>query len=161
MHLCRQDFNSLHEDLEQIVKRAMAVKIKIIQADPYEKGQRAVLNFGHTIGHAIENLSGYSIPHGLCVSMGMVAETRLAEELQLAQHGLSTQLRSILSDLGLPVKIPAHYSQEALIQAMQSDKKKKEGTIRFALPIRIGEVKAGIVIEDTHLIQTIIQECQA
>lgn len=161
VNLCLQEFRQMHENLDQIVKRAMAVKIKIIQADPYEKGQRAVLNFGHTIGHAIESLSGYSLPHGLCVAIGMIGETRLAEELHLAQHGLSSSIQSILENLGLPIKIPAHYSAEALIKAMQTDKKKKEGTIRFALPIKIGKVKAGIVIEDANLIRRIIQECQA
>ncbi len=158
--ICLQGLDQVLQQLDEVVKRAMAVKIKTIQADPYEKGRRAVLNFGHTIGHAIECLSDYTLLHGMCVSMGMVAETRLAEELQLANPGLTEQIKLMLENLGLPVKIPTSFSAESLIQAMQTDKKKKEGTIRFALPIRIGEVKTGIAVENVALIRSLIHECQ-
>ena len=66
-------------DYDELVRRSMAVKIRVIQQDPLEKGVRAVLNFGHTIGHAVEAASGLQIRHGEAVSIGIVAETRLAD----------------------------------------------------------------------------------
>ena len=75
-------------DLPQIVRRAMAVKIKIIEDDPYEKGSRAALNLGHTVGHAVESVSGYRLRHGEAVAIGMVAEAKLAEYLKYCRQGL-------------------------------------------------------------------------
>jgi 3-dehydroquinate synthetase len=158
--LCATGWENVLSNLGQIIQRSMAVKIKIIQDDPYEKRNRAILNYGHTVGHAIECLSKYSLPHGLCVAMGMVAETRLAVELNLAHSGLSETIKRVLNQLGLPNKIPASFLAEDVIAAMRSDKKKSEGSIRFSLPIKIGEVKSGFIIEDTQLLSSVLKECQ-
>ena len=126
----------------------MGVKVKIIQEDPYEKGIRAALNLGHTIGHAVELVSGFEIRHGEAVSIGMVAEARLAERLAVAGKGLSDALAKTLSGLGLPVEIPENLPRADIIHAMKMDKKKAAGVVRFALPVRIGEVKVGVEIEN-------------
>jgi 3-dehydroquinate synthase len=91
--------------LEEMVARAAAIKVQVIRADPLESGRRAVLNLGHTIGHAVELASGYSLRHGEAVAIGLAAETRLAEELNLAEKGLAEKLRADLQKLGLPVDI--------------------------------------------------------
>jgi 3-dehydroquinate synthetase len=130
----------------------MAVKIKIIEDDPYEKGSRAALNFGHTVGHAVESVSGYRLRHGEAVAIGMVAEAKLAEYLHLAYEGLSTRIAEVLSRLGLPTEIPKNLSKESLIRTMQFDKKRSSGVMRFALPLEIGKVKVNAEVMDLELL---------
>jgi 3-dehydroquinate synthetase len=127
-------------NLEEIVKRAMAVKIKVIEEDPYEKGFRAALNLGHTVGHAVELVSGFRLRHGEAVSIGMVVEAKLSERLTVAGKGLSDAIAESLSALGLPIHIPKELPREELIRAMRLDKKKSNGVVRFALPVEIGKV---------------------
>jgi 3-dehydroquinate synthase len=136
------------KELTEIVRRGMAVKIKIIEEDPYEGGIRAALNFGHTIGHAVELVSGFDLLHGEAVAIGMVAETRLAEKLGIAERGLATLIAETLANLGLPTEIPNHFSRPDLIRAMKMDKKKSAGMVKFALPVSIGKMKVGVEIED-------------
>jgi 3-dehydroquinate synthetase len=126
----------------------MAVKVKIIEEDPYEKGLRAALNLGHTIGHAVELVSGFSLLHGEAVAIGMVAEARLAERLTVAGQGLSDALAETLTALELPVEIPENMDRGELIRAMRMDKKKAAGVVRFALPVKIGEVRVGVEVEN-------------
>jgi 3-dehydroquinate synthetase len=139
-------------NLPQIIRRAMAVKIKIIEEDPFEKGSRAALNLGHTVGHAVESVSGYSLRHGEAVSIGMVVEARLAEYLKMASQGLSSRIADALSVLGLPTQIPKGLSKEKLIHAMQFDKKKAGGSVRFALPVQIGRVQVNVEVKDLELL---------
>jgi len=149
--LCARSEAAVMQALPQVVKRAVAVKVQVIEQDPYEHGIRAALNFGHTVGHAVELVSAYSLQHGEAVAIGMAAETRLAEKLGIAQRGLAEQISAALSDLGLPGEIPTGYSKEDLLNAMRVDKKKAGGVVRFALPVKIGEVRPGIAIDDLAL----------
>jgi shikimate kinase / 3-dehydroquinate synthase len=135
-------------NLLEIIRRAMAVKVKIIEVDPIEKGLRAVLNVGHTVGHAIESVSGYRLRHGEAVAIGMVSEARLAETLGLAAKGLSVRIAEALCELGLPTEIPEDLSRQELIRAIRFDKKKAGGIVRFALPIEIGRVQANVEVRD-------------
>ena len=146
--LCAGGLEAVMNNLPQIIRRAMAVKIKIIEEDPFEKGSRAALNLGHTVGHAVESASGYSLRHGEAVSIGMVAEAKLAEYLKIAGKGLSSRIADTLSMLGLPTQIPKGLSKEKLIHAMQFDKKKAGGSVRFALPVRIGSVQVNVEVKD-------------
>ncbi|HLO14413.1 MAG TPA: 3-dehydroquinate synthase [Anaerolineales bacterium] len=140
-HLCALGLDCVKDDLEQMVKRAMAVKIKIIEEDPYEKGFRAALNLGHTVGHAVELVSKFQLRHGEAVAIGMVAEARLAERLTVASQGLVDAIGSTLSLLGLPIQIPEELPKEEILRAMKVDKKKTAKAIRFALPAKIGRVE--------------------
>ena len=139
--LCTRGLDCIKDDLEQIVKRAMAVKIRIIEDDPYEKGFRAALNLGHTVGHAVELVSGFRLRHGEAVAIGMVAEAKLAERLTVASEGLAGSIAQVLSRLGLPVQIPEELPREEILRAMRVDKKKSAKAIRFALPAEIGRVE--------------------
>jgi 3-dehydroquinate synthetase len=150
--LCSRGWDEVSGCLPEVVRRAMAVKVEVIEQDPYEQGIRAGLNFGHTVGHAVELVSQFSLLHGEAVAIGMVAETKLAERLSIAENGLSAALADALSGLGLPVEIPGHLSRSELIQAMKVDKKKSITTVRFALPEKIGVVKVGAAIEDLNLV---------
>jgi 3-dehydroquinate synthase len=138
-------------DYDELVRRSMAVKIRVIQEDPLEKGRRAVLNFGHTIGHAVEAASGLQIRHGEAVSIGMVAETHLAERIGLAEKGLADKIGNLLNAVGLPIEVPRTLERQALIAAIGVDKKRQGGKVRFSLPVRIGEVNYGIEIEEAIL----------
>lgn len=146
--LCAQGWGAVTVRLAEVVRRGMAVKVNIIEEDPYEQGVRAALNLGHTIGHAVELVSGFSLLHGEAVAIGMVAEARLAERLTVASRGTSPALAETLSALGLPVEIPKNFTHDELIRAMKMDKKKAAGVVRFALPVKIGVVKVGVEIEN-------------
>jgi shikimate kinase/3-dehydroquinate synthase len=134
--------------LEIIVKRAVAVKVGVIELDPYEHNQRAVLNLGHTIGHAIESASGFHLRHGEAVSIGMVAEALIAEQMGIAEAGLAETLADMLHHLGLPTTIPADLDRQAVLAAIGVDKKRNNGKVLFALPVKIGEVSYGIEVDD-------------
>jgi shikimate kinase/3-dehydroquinate synthase len=140
-NLCGRGLDCVKENLEQIIKRAMAVKIKIIEEDPYEKGFRAALNLGHTVGHAVELVSKFQLRHGEAVAIGIVAEARFAERIGRARKGLADQIVQALSIVGLPVQIPKELSRAEILRAMKVDKKKNAQVIRFALPIEIGNVE--------------------
>jgi len=148
--------NSIHTSLlknrSELVRRAMAVKIKIIEIDPFEQGQRAVLNLGHTLGHAVELVSGYQIKHGEAVSIGMVAAAKLSERMKLSEPGLPKVITALLKKLGLPVEIPHWLDSERLCSTMELDKKRADGKVRLVLPIKIGQVKYGVEVEDLRLL---------
>jgi 3-dehydroquinate synthase len=139
--LCGNGLDWVKNHLEEIVKRAMAVKIKIIEEDPYEKGVRAALNLGHTVGHAVELVSKFKLRHGEAVSIGMAAEAQYAEKIAVAARGLSDAVAGSLLALGLPVRIPENLPREEIIRAMSVDKKKNAKSVRFALPSAIGRVE--------------------
>ncbi len=139
--LCSNGMDWVKNNLEDVVKRAMAVKIKIIEEDPYEKGIRAALNLGHTVGHAVELVSGFKLSHGEAVAIGMVAEARYAVQIGAAVRGLDEAIESTLSHLGLPTRIPEEFSREEIIRVMRVDKKRNAKSIRFALPVEIGKVE--------------------
>jgi 3-dehydroquinate synthetase len=139
--LCSRGMNWVKENLEEMVKRAMAVKIKVIEEDPYEKGIRAALNLGHTVGHAVELVSKFELRHGEAVAIGTVVEARYAEQIGIAKKGLADTIADTFSALGLPIQIPGEMPRGEIIRAMRVDKKKNAKAIRFALPAEIGRVE--------------------
>jgi shikimate kinase/3-dehydroquinate synthase len=138
--LCSHGWEAAQANLDEIVRRAMAVKARIIQEDPYEEGRRAALNLGHTLGHAVEVASGYRLRHGEAVGIGMVAAARQAERMGIAQTGLTSQIAAALAGLGLPTQTPAGLDTGRMRAAIGLDKKRQGGKTRLALPKRIGEV---------------------
>jgi shikimate kinase/3-dehydroquinate synthase len=139
--LCSRGLEWVKANLEQVVKRAMAVKIQVIEADPFEKGVRAALNLGHTVGHAVELASRFELRHGEAIAIGMVTEANYAERIGFARKGLTIEIASVLSKLGLPTSIPKGMPRPDIIRAMRVDKKKNASAIRFALPVEIGRVE--------------------
>ena len=137
--------------LAPFVARAMAVKMRVIQQDPYEKNIRAALNLGHTIGHGIEKATHFSVQHGEAVAIGTVLEAKLAEELGVARPGLAEQFAGIFENLGLPSALPAGIDLAEVRTAMTLDKKKSGGKVRFALPADMGDVRVGIAVDDDLL----------
>ena len=123
-----------------LIVRSIEIKADIVSRDEREEGLRQLLNFGHTIGHAVELVSGYSLLHGEAVAIGMALESELAEQIGLAQTGTAATVSSALHSAGLPTALPSGSDGGAVIEAMRSDKKGRSGRTMFALPLRIGEM---------------------
>jgi 3-dehydroquinate synthase len=124
--------------LERVVRRSVEIKAAVVAEDEREGGRRAILNFGHTVGHAIEATSKFEVLHGEAVAIGMAVEARLAEALGIAEQGTAGRIARLLERYRLPVARPEGASVDDLIEAMQGDKKVRAGQVRFALPKRIG-----------------------
>ena len=151
-NLCLRGLDWVKANLEEVVKHAMAVKIKVIEEDPYEKGIRAALNLGHTVGHAVELVSKFKLRHGEAIAIGTVAEAKYAARVGLAGEWLVEVVTESFKSLGLPVQIPETMPREEIISAMRVDKKKNANAIRFALPVEIGKVE---LVEVTDLEEVI------
>ncbi|MDP3774284.1 MAG: 3-dehydroquinate synthase [Gemmatimonadales bacterium] len=126
--------------LEPIVRRSVEIKAGVVADDEREAGRRQVLNFGHTIGHAVEAKSGFDLLHGEAVAIGMVAEAWIAETSGVAEPGLRAELAAMLERYALPTTIPAALRADDLLEAMSGDKKVRAGRLRFTLPRKVGEI---------------------
>jgi len=149
--LCSQGWETVRDRMREIISRGMAVKVDLIQADPYEKGPRAALNLGHTVGHALELVSGYRLSHGEAVAIGMVVEARLAETLSQARPGLAQVISAVLQRFDLPSRVPPGLDPAAILTGMRVDKKNVAGELRFALPVEIGQVQVGVKVSGDDL----------
>ena len=125
--------------LAELVAHNVAIKARVVETDPFEKGERAHLNFGHTFGHAIEQASNYSYSHGESVGLGMCAAAFAATELKLISPQDRSRIVSLIAKAQLPTKGMTLPTDE-LIRLMGFDKKVASGKIRFILPDRIGHV---------------------
>jgi 3-dehydroquinate synthase len=125
--------------LESAVRRSIAIKGAVVTEDPLEAGRRAILNFGHTIAHAIERVTDYAIPHGFAVAMGLIVEARIGESLGISEPGTAAAIELALHALGLPAALPLEIPAVALVGATRSDKKARASQVRYALLRRIGE----------------------
>ncbi len=141
-----QLFRWLEEGMEgptsRWVARAQDVKIGLVEEDAEEQGSRAKLNAGHTVGHALEVCEDYRLAHGHAVSLGLVAESDMAERLGMAQAGWRERLAGTLGPYGLPTA--GRWDPERVVTAMGSDKKSLNGRPRFALPVEPGRVEYGV-----------------
>ncbi|MGE5707624.1 MAG: 3-dehydroquinate synthase [Bacteroidota bacterium] len=138
--------------LMPLIKRACALKAEVVSQDEKEKGLRAILNFGHTIGHAIEAVAGFgTFTHGEAVAIGMVAAGKLAVKRGEFEPKEHARLLSLLHSLGLPTTVPA-LPIEALLQAMAVDKKNAGGAIRMVLPQSIGTVGLPVPVPPEELV---------
>jgi len=125
--------------LEHIVGRSAEIKAKVVSEDEKESGLRAILNYGHTIAHAVESLSDFDVSHGSAVAIGMVAAARIAVDMKTFEFDAVDRLIKLLERAGLPTRVP-DYGAERMIEVMQHDKKVRDGKMRFVLPQAIGEV---------------------
>ena len=134
-------------EVQDIIRRSIKVKVDVVREDPYERGRRAALNLGHTIGHGIEAASQFLLRHGEAIGIGMIAEAKIAEWLGLAPAGVSERVETVIDRVGLPTRF-ANLETDAIVQLMRSDKKKQLGRLKFALPRAIGEVVIGVDVND-------------
>jgi 3-dehydroquinate synthase len=134
--------------MSELVARNVAIKAAVVAEDPFEHGVRALLNFGHTFGHAIETVMGYSgILHGEGVALGMVAAGRMAAALGRFPRADLDRLVALIAEAGLPTTLPGA-DVEKIFATMFSDKKVKGGKLRFILPTRIGHAEVVTGVED-------------
>ena len=126
------------DSMLSVIVQSIEIKADIVSRDEREDGLRKTLNFGHTIGHAVELASGYSLLHGEAVAIGMALEGRLAESIGVARAGTADAITKALQAAGLPTDLPQRFERDAVLEAMRSDKKARSGKTRFALPLRIG-----------------------
>jgi len=130
------------DDITHIIRRSCEIKADIVSRDERESGIRAILNFGHTIGHAIETVTGYTtFLHGEAIAIGMHAEAILAREAGLIGSDEVSRIRHLIKTFGLPTEIPADIDLTALFGAMKLDKKAVSGDVKFILPEQIGRVR--------------------
>lgn len=142
----REDIIALGEGMVNVIKRSCEIKADVVSKDEKEAGLRAILNFGHTIGHAIETVTGYKrFLHGETVAMGMYAAAVLAVKMGIFQKNDALLIKNLLEVYKLPTTIPADTNVTDLIDAMEIDKKVKAGKLRFILPASIGKVR---IVED-------------
>lgn len=147
-------------ELELAIEAAIAVKRDIVERDPFESGDRALLNLGHTFGHAFEKASGYSRLHGFAVAQGMAAAFRLAARLGICSPGEEERVGAVLEKWQLPTRwggpnLEGSEAIERVWEAMGSDKKRREGKMRFILPEAIGTVRIVEVISETQVKQVL------
>lgn len=129
--------------LERIVCRSVEIKAQVVARDEREAGVRAVLNFGHTVAHAIEAGARFEASHGEAVALGMVIEARLGEALGHTVAGTADRIARTLALHQLALELPAAAAPAALLEAMRSDKKARDAELRFALPSTIGTMHRG------------------
>ena len=151
----------LDEELLQIIlSSSCQAKADVVSKDEKEAGLRAILNYGHTIGHAVESLTGYKlVNHGEAVAIGMVAAGQIARKLKMWNTVDAQRQDALIQKAGLPIKLPAGVDIEAIIDTLQTDKKVKDGKVRFVLPTGIGKV---IVTDQVpaDVIRQVLQQMQ-
>lgn len=128
---------TLTADPGEVIARCIAYKAGVVERDEKELGERKLLNLGHTVGHAIEKCSGFTIPHGHAVAAGLAIMARAAETLGWTEEPLAGRIAACLERNGLPTG--TDYTAEALAQAALSDKKRAGDTITVVVPRRMGE----------------------
>jgi len=130
------------ENLKGIIRRCVQIKSDIVSRDEFDRGERMLLNFGHTFGHAVEKVAGYAdITHGEAVAIGMVAAARFGEQTGFTKSGTSGKIAAAVAAHNLPSEIPPHLGKHAICDAMLSDKKILSGKINLVLLERIGSAK--------------------
>jgi 3-dehydroquinate synthase len=128
--------------LTHIIKRSCKIKAEVVAKDERESGLRAILNYGHTIGHAIETVTGYTqFLHGEAVAIGMYREAMLSHLLGFVSKEQVMRIKALIDAYGLPSEMPPEVSVDSLLASMQLDKKTVAGQLKFILPEKIGTVR--------------------
>jgi 3-dehydroquinate synthase len=138
--------------VEEAVARCVSIKAEITEKDEKDLGLRNILNLGHTVGHAVEAVSHYEIKHGQAVAIGMVAAAGIAQKMGILPIDDMEAIKEVIAGAGLPIKL-AGLDIDKIGEAMEHDKKKTDGKLRFILPKSIGEV----LISDDVRLETVKQ----
>lgn len=129
------------ETLNHVIFRSCEIKARVVSQDEQEEGLRAILNFGHTIGHALETLTSYEVfRHGEAVAIGMVAAARMAVSMGMLEGVEARRIECLLQEIGLPTELPASITKESILKILSRDKKAIGDNITMVLPDSIGHV---------------------
>ena len=141
------------QTMEEMIYTSCQIKRDVVEKDPKEQGERALLNFGHTIGHAIEKLSNFTLYHGECVSLGMVSAAYIScQKGNITQEELGT-IKQILVNYGLPITLPDFpHTPEEILAATKLDKKMESGKVKFILLKALGEAYITKELDDSDLL---------
>jgi len=131
-----------NESLEKIIRESCRIKLQIIEENQTMKGKRHLLNFGHTVGHALEKLSSYALSHGEAVAVGIRCESQIAHQLGFLQKSSLDKIQDLFSQYGINTVLEEKFSIEALLEAMTLDKKSIDGKPRFVILEEIGKCSA-------------------
>ena len=133
--------------LERVIVDSIRVKASVVAVDERESGLRRILNFGHTIGHALESATGYTqLLHGEAVALGMIAATEIAGDIGLCRQKVVQRIQGAIRDYGPVPKVRASVSE--IMSRLASDKKTVAGKVHFVLPVRIGKVRIVSGVDD-------------
>jgi len=142
--------------LAEVIRQSCAIKAAVVAEDEREEGRRAILNYGHTFGHALETLTGYDqLLHGEAVAIGMVLAADCACRHGLLDEASVQRIRGLVGALGLPTEMPAAIDPSAALAAMGMDKKVVDGRLRLVLPERIGAVRVTDQVESAAVLATL------
>lgn len=130
------------QEMADLVARSVEIKADVVRRDERESGVRKTLNFGHTIGHAVELCSGFALLHGEAVAIGMAYESALAEAIGVARQGTADRVRAAIRAAGLPDVRPSSIDIDSVLEAARGDKKARAGKVEYALPVAIGSMAA-------------------
>ena len=144
------------EAMAELVRRSCEIKRRIVEKDPEEKGERALLNFGHTIGHAIEKLKNFTLLHGECVALGCVAAAYISWERGLLSEEEFYEIRDMNVGFGLPISFDG-LSSEEIVKATKKDKKMNGGRVRFILLKKIGKAYIDQGVTDEEMLKAVNQ----
>jgi 3-dehydroquinate synthase len=151
----REKILSLDPDaFTHIIRRSCELKAEVVSRDEREGGLRAILNFGHTVGHAVETAENYTMRHGHAVAIGMVYAARLAHRTGLCDASVPERVKKLIMSYGLPADLSAlsrKPSVSGLMDTMQIDKKAEGGKVKFVLPRKIGDVVVTKEWNEQHL----------
>lgn len=140
------------DSITYIIKRSCEIKAEVVSTDERESGLRSILNFGHTIGHAIETATDYvRYLHGEAIAIGMYLEARLSSMLSFIDNNKVVKIKGLIDSYSLPTKIPTDIDINNVLSSMEIDKKAVAGELRFILPEKIGKVRIQRGIEDKLL----------
>lgn len=145
-----------NEVLQYIARTNCTIKGKVVQEDEKETGIRAILNFGHTIGHGIESQLNFNLLHGECVSIGMVGAFKMASYMGLVDYKEAQRTIELLEKIGLPTKV-SDIDIDSLYDQMFYDKKIRDGKLMFILPRKIGQVEQHFV-DNKDMIKRVLRE---
>ncbi len=140
--------------LEEMIIKSCQIKRNIVEQDPKEKGDRALLNFGHTLGHAIERLVNFSLLHGECVGLGILAAFRIGVHRGQLSEQMYQEFVSLLKEFHLPVSIEGLSAKE-IIAVSKNDKKMEQGKVKFILLERIGKAYIDQTVTDAEMKQAL------
>lgn len=143
--------------LVKIIKRCCELKRDIVQKDERETGLRRILNFGHTIGHAVELISNYKVPHGYAIAIGMVAESKISVSMGLLSGLDFSRLANLLLQYKLPITFSRKLNATELFNATLQDKKVRNGIVHYTLIERIGKAKVGVPLNTSKAIKLFFQ----
>lgn len=142
------------ETLTQMLYRSNEIKKEIVEEDPYENGSRTLLNFGHTIGHAIEKYENFTFTHGECVALGCIAAAFISYKRGLLSWEEYYEIRDMFVPFGLPISL-AQIDAQRVLSLTKSDKKAADGRIRFVLLKGIGNAFTDMTVTDDEMISAI------